>query len=186
MQQMTFNEQRLLTKYDNLKALSEIDKVKLIHGWRVLITDLKKFLLLYALSIILGVSWQMIIVNISFLYIRQVAFGFHCSTFKSCLAMSVLLFPVLTYIVDNIQILKLNSLLVFLASIAILLVLAPLDSVKTKVQNKKHKVFLKRKMYKRLIIVSFLILILPNFISLWIVWGLAIEAAIILVTYIKK
>lgn len=181
----TLKEQTLLNHYKKYGKISELDEIKLIHGLRIFILDFKKLAIIYTLAFVLGIAWQLALVHIGFYCFRQVAFGLHCTSFKTCLVTSTVLFLSFTHIFNTISF-SLNSIWgIFLACVAVLTSLAPISSQKNKVRNDRHMSYLRKKMYKRFLLTMIAIIVLPLAISKFIVGGMLLETFIIIYSWAK-
>ena len=181
----TLKEKSILERYKKHVEMSELDEIKLIHGLRIFLMDFKKFVIIYTLAFILGIAWQFAFVHIGFFCFRQVAFGLHCASFKTCLVTSIFLFLSFTY-TFNIMTVSLTSIWgIFVACVCILTLLAPISSQKNKIRNTKHKNDLRKKMYKRFLITMLAIIVLPLTISKFLVVGMLIETVIIIYSWLK-
>ena len=181
----SLREQTILNHYKKYGNYSELDGIKLIHGLRIFIMDFKKVAIIYTLAFILGIAWQLALVHIGFFCFRQVAFGLHCTSFKTCLVASTVLFLSFT-LTFNILHFTINSIfLIFLACVGVLALLAPISSQKNKIRNDLHTRYLRKKMYKRFLLVMIAIIVLPLAISKFIVGGMLLEACIIIYSWLK-
>ncbi|MER2009772.1 MAG: accessory gene regulator B family protein [Psychrobacillus sp.] len=181
----TLKEQTLLNHYRKYGSISELDGIKLIHGLRIFMMDFKKLAIIYTLAFILGITWQLAVVHIGFLCFRQVAFGLHCTSFKTCLITSIILFLSFTLTFNTINF-SLNYIWgIFLASVVVLTLLAPISSQKNKIRNDKHRSYLRKKMYKRFLLIMVAIILLPPAISKFVVGGMLLETFIIIYSWLK-
>ncbi len=182
----TLKEQTILGHYKKIVDISELDEIKLIHGLRIFLMDFKKFVIIYLLAFILGIAWQLAIVHIGFFYFRQVAFGIHCTSFKTCLVTSTILFLSFTYLfhINNFSLIFIWG--IFLVCVGVLTLLAPIGSQKNKIRSARHISYLRKKMYKRFLITIIAIIVLPIIISKFIVAGMLIETLIIIYSWLKS
>ncbi|MEB2300805.1 accessory gene regulator B family protein [Lysinibacillus xylanilyticus] len=183
----TLKEQTILGHYKKFVDMSELDEIKLIHGLRIFLMDFKKFIIIYSLAFILGIAWQLALVHIGFFYFRQVAFGLHCTSFKTCLVTSTILFLSFTYLFLNIiNFTPIFIWVIFLACVGVLSLLAPISSQKNKIRSAKHISYLRKKMYKRFLITMIVIIVLPLTISKFIVAGMLLETFTIIYSWLKS
>ena len=63
----TLREQSLLNFFKQYKNLSTIDEIKMVYGLRLFILDLKKFTIIYSLAFILGITIELLLVQIGFI-----------------------------------------------------------------------------------------------------------------------
>ena len=181
----SLTEQKVLNQYKKYRDFSDLDEIKLIHGLRIFMMDFKKSAIIYILAFILGIAWQLALVHLGFLYFRQVAFGLHCTSFKSCLVISAVLFLSSTYTFHIINS-PVNSIwVIFLACVCALTLLAPISSQKNKIRSDRHISYLRKKMYKRFLVTMIAIIVLPLAISKFIVAGMLLETFIIIYSWLK-
>ncbi|MBM7606623.1 accessory gene regulator B [Metabacillus crassostreae] len=181
----TLKEQALLNHYRKYRNFSELEEIKLIHGFRIFMMDFKKVAIIYTLALILGVAWQLALVHIGFFYFRQVAFGLHGTSFKTCLVASTILFLGFTHIFNIVEF-SLNSIwIIFFACIGVLSLLAPISSQKNKIRSVRHFSYLRKKMYKRFLLTMIAIIVLPLTISKFIVGGMLLETFIIIYSWLN-
>ncbi|WP_368072746.1 accessory gene regulator B family protein [Lysinibacillus xylanilyticus] len=88
----------LVDYFEHRRPLTQVDKIKLVYGFRVVTSELKKFLVIYCIAIAFGLFWKMLLVQTGFLLVRQVAYGAHCSSFRTCLVVSSISFPFITWL----------------------------------------------------------------------------------------
>ena len=177
--EFTVNEQRIIAYIEERKVLSSLEEMKLVYGLRVVIREAKKAFVIYGISLMLGVFFQLLIVQLGFLAVRQVAYGLHCTSFKSCLVISSILFPFLTWVTVHSTIPPSGLWFIFFASLIVLVWLGPTSSAKTKVRGKVHLQFLRKKMYARLMVVGLLLLFIPSQFGVLLVAGMAMAAALV-------
>lgn len=147
--------------------------------------DFKKLAIIYPLAFILGIAWQLALVHMAFFFFRQVAFGLHCTSFKTCLVTSTVLLFSFTHTFITIDF-SLNFIWgIFLACVGVLTLLAPISSQKNKIRNEKHRSYLRRKMYKRFLLMMIAITVLPLVISKFIIGGMLLETFIIIYSWLK-
>lgn len=182
----TLKEQTILGHYKKFVDMSELDEIKLIHGLRIFLMDFKKFVIIYSLAFILGIAWQLALVHIGFFYFRQVAFGVHCTSFKTCLVTSAILFLSFTYFFHSINFSLIFLWVAFLACVCVLTLLAPIGSQKNKIRSARHISYLRKKMYKRFLITMIVIIVLSLTISKFIVAGMLLETFTIIYSWLKS
>lgn len=177
--EFTVNEQRIIAYIEERKVLSSLEEMKLIYGLRVVIREAKKAIIIYGISLLLGVFFQLLIVQLGFLIVRQVAYGLHCTSFKSCLVISSILFPFLTWLTVQSTIQPSSMWFIFFISLIVLIWLGPTSSAKTKVRGKNHLQFLRKKMYGRLIVVGILLLFIPSQFGVLLVAGMTMAVTLV-------
>jgi len=169
--EFTAKEEMLVDFFGQRRPLTQLDKIKLVFGFRVVTSELKKILAIYGIAIAFGLFWETILVQTGFLLVRQVAYGAHCSSFRLCLVVSSISFPSITWLALASPT---NSFVVwgaFILGAIILLIIGPVSSKKTKVRSVAHRTFLFKKLYRRLIVLGGLLVIFPTSISVFFVVG---------------
>lgn len=182
----TLKEKSILERYKKHVEMSELDEIKLIHGLRIFLMDFKKLIIIYTLAFILGIAWQLAFVHIGFFYFRQVAFGLHSTSFKTCLITSTILLLSVTYFFNTINVSLVLNFVVFFICVLTLTLVGPISSQKNKVRNAKHSHYLRKKMYKRFLITMVVITVVPLTIAKFIVAGMLIETMIVVYSWLKS
>ncbi|MEK5230288.1 accessory gene regulator B family protein [Lysinibacillus sp. FSL K6-0232] len=178
--EFTAKEKMLVDYFEHRRSLTQLDKIKLVYGFRIVTSELKKFLVIYSIAIVFGLFWEMLLVQIGFLLVRQVAYGAHCPSFRTCLVVSSILFPFITWLAIALPITSFAVWGAFLLGAVILLLIGPVSSKKTKVRGEAHRTFLFKKLYRRLILLGILLLIFPTSISVFFVAG-ALKAVFLVI-----
>lgn len=178
--EFTAKEEILVDYFDHKRPLTQLDKIKLVYGFRVVTSELKKLLVIYGIAIAIGLFWKMLLVQIGFLLVRQVAYGAHCSSYKTCLVVSSISFPFITWLAGALPITSLVVWGGFLLGAVILFFIGPVSSKKTKVRGEAHRTFLFKKLYRRVIVLGVLLVIFPTSISVFFVAG-AFKAVVLVV-----
>lgn len=146
--------------------------------------DFKKMIIIYTISFLLGVTIELLLVQIGFITFRQVAFGLHANGFWSCLISSIVLFLGGTYIFSKIHLTVELIYVLFFFGVFFLTLFAPINSKKIKIKEPKHRYYLRKKMYMRFIAMLVAIITLPLSVSEFLVFGMLIETLIICYSYI--
>lgn len=180
----TFREQSVLDFYKKHRDLSHIEEIKLVYGLRLFMLDLKKFIVIYSLAFLLGVAFELLLVQVGFLIFRQVAYGLHANGFWTCLLSSGIAFLGGTYFFHQIQLTEGFLYTLFFFCVVMLSLLAPISSQKIKVRDSKHRNKLRKRMYFRFLLLFVLIIALPLSVSIFLVYGMLIETSIIGYSYI--
>lgn len=178
-------EEKILNKLI-LPNMQAIQILRLKYGLYLVFDGIKKGILVYGTAFILGVFIETLLVHISFLVIRQVSFGWHSANSMGCILWSIFTFPILTYFFRQIYF---NSFLLFLiSSICCLIVwlIGPVGTQVNTLSNVKHKQLLHRKLKRRILAILFLILILHPIISKYVMLGIGIQIATLLIQCIKN
>lgn len=183
--EFTVREEKFIQYYVSKKNLSQIEKIKLAFGLRIVTREMKKVIVIYGIALWMGLLWEMLIVQLGFLYVRQVAYGLHCTSSKVCLVVSSILFPTVTWIMTTMTVTPLAIWGCYLLTLVILLVVGPTSSQKTKVRSKKHYIYLYKKLVGRLCVGTIVLLFLPSQIGALIVAGIMISTTLVVLAKIQ-
>lgn len=184
--ELTRSEEKIVKLFSKRMDLVPIDQVKLIFGWRLFVTDAKKLVVMYGLSLMLGCFTETLLLHASFYFFRQVAFGVHSKNFWTCLIVSCLVFPFSALLLKDLQLSNLQIWLLFSVGTLPLLCFAPVGTAVNAIRGAAHARYLRKKMYVRLCILALLILLLPVSIHKYLVAGLLIEAFTLIIPIIQK
>lgn len=173
----------LVTTYN--KDLSQKDKDKIKYGLEGLYLTITKLIFIIIISIILGIFKEVVLLLLTFNGIRLTAFGVHAKRSIDCLISSSLFFILTPYICINLIIPIIIKEIMFIPLVVMIGILAPADTEKRPLINKK-----KRTIYKVLsIIISIIymtlsIVIKNNTLSNCFIFALFIQIIIMLpITY---
>lgn len=173
----------LVTTYN--KDLSQKDKDKIKYGLEGLYLTITKLIFIIIISIILGIFKEVILLLLTFNGIRLTAFGVHAKRSIDCLVSSTMFFIIFPYICIKLTIPILIKEIMFIPLVVMIGILAPADTQKRPLINKK-----KRTIYKVLsIIISIIymtlsIVIKNNTLSNCFIFALFIQIIIMLpITY---
>lgn len=184
--ELTSTEEKVLKLFSERMNLVHIDQIKLIFGWRLFITDVKKIVIMYGISLMLDCLLETLLIHASFYFFRQVAYGVHSKNFLTCLFVSCLVFPFSAILLKDLQLGALHIWITFSFAIIPLLLFAPIGSAVNAIRGTAHAQYLRKKIYIRLCIFVLLLLFLPISIAKFLVAGLFIEAITILLSIIQK
>lgn len=173
------------TIVNNVKNIDE-DKLEIInYGLESIYLTVVKIIIIFVLSLALGIFKEVIIMLFSYNIIRYFAFGLHAPNSTSCLITSIILFIGGAYFSMYINISLQLKIILSIISIILVYIYAPADTEKRPLINIK-----KRKKYKFLsifvsIIIGLVLIIFHNhFISNFLLIGLLEEVIMILpITY---
>lgn len=180
----TASEEALLSFYKRHKNIQSLDEVKLIYGMRLFWMDFKKLVIIYFFAFMLGISIELLFVQLGFIVFRQVAFGLHLGGFWSCLIASSLIFLGGAYLLSKLYISSDIILVTFFMCVFILTLLAPISSVKIKIKGLSHRRYLRRKMYTRFLVMLIAVIFLPQYIFKFLVLGMLIETLVICYSHV--
>lgn len=148
-----------ITKYNNYTE-KEIEKLK--YGLEGLYLTVSKMLIIFFLAFILNLFLELIIVIIFYNFLRFFGFGFHAEKSWQCLIFSAINFNIIPFIIFNINISTLHTLVISVICCISFLVFAPADTIKRPLKNKKKRLIRKFFTFGLGIIYSILsIIILP-------------------------
>ena len=168
------------------KKYSKEDIEKLRYGMEGIYLTFTKFVVILALSIILGIFKEVMFTLIFFNIIRYTGFGFHAEKSSQCLVLSLIYFILLPYIFIKIKFSTLFLFIICGLSIISFILFAPADTKKRPLPNKKKRMIRKIFTVAIGIIYSCFIIIFQNsFISPLILVALIIEAVIIQPVFYK-
>ena len=168
-----------LNKYNE----EQLEEIK--YGIEAVYLLITKFIVIYTISIILGLWKETLLLLMFFNFLRATAFGLHASKSINCWISSIISFLLLPFICKN-YVLP-NWFFIIISSVCIVLftLYAPADTVKRPLINAK-----KRKIYKIITIITSLIyttlifLINNNIIKNIIIFSMILQVILILpITY---
>lgn len=143
-----------LNKYNDY---SDLDIMKLQYGLEGIYLTLTKTVVILFLATILGILKEVLAVIVLFNIIRYTGFGFHAEKSYQCLIISTINFVVIPFIMLNIEISKIATLLICAFCILNYVLFAPADTAKRPLPNRKKRLI--RKFLTVLIGVIYTILI---------------------------
>lgn len=144
-------------------------------------SELLKLLVIYGFSMILSCLWEVLIIHIAFLLLRQYSLGYHLPSNFRCIVGSILLFPVLCKI-SLIYELKITF-TIFIIVILSILILGPVGTAKNKVFNESHLKFLKRKNFMRIVLIFIIYIFVPQKIQMLITLGVMIQLLMLIIQF---
>lgn len=142
-----------ITKY---KKYSDDEIENMRYSLEGLYLTFTKLVVIFLLSIILGIFKEVLILLILFNIIRFTGFGFHAKTSMQCLVTSTTLFVGLPYLILYLKPSKNILLVLGIISLIILGIYAPADTVKRPLPNKKKRLI--RKTSTLIIALSFIVI----------------------------
>lgn len=173
----------LVTTYNKDLSQRDIDKIK--YGLEGLYLTITKLIFIIIVSIILGIWKETLLLILIFNGIRLTAFGVHAKRSIDCLISSTLFFILFPIICIKLTIPLIVKVILFIPLTVLIGILAPADTEKRPLINKK-----KRKIYKILsIIISIIymtiaIVIKNNTLSNCFIFAIVIQIIIMLpITY---
>ncbi|MEK5040276.1 accessory gene regulator B family protein [Sporosarcina sp. FSL K6-3457] len=183
---LTNVETNLLGIFTDEVALDNLEKIKLVHGWRLITTEATKLVAMYCVAFLAGCFFETFLVHFSFFFFRQVAYGIHSKNYLTCLVISCITFPFSAFLINNGEVAPLSIWVIYSISALLLMLLAPIGSSINNIRGPLHARYLRRKMYSRLCILGVTLLFIPSTITKFLVVGLLIETIAVMVAFIKK
>lgn len=173
----------LVTTYNKDLSQRDIDKIK--YGLEGLYLTITKLIFIIIVSIILGIWKETLLLILIFNGIRLTAFGVHAKRSIDCLISSTLFFILFPIICIKLTIPLIVKVILFIPLTVLIGILAPADTEKRPLINKK-----KRKIYKMLsimisiIYMTIAIVIKDNTLSNCFIFAIVIQIIIMLpITY---
>lgn len=173
----------LVTTYNKDLSQRDIDKIK--YGLEGLYLTITKLIFIIIVSIILGIWKETLLLILIFNGIRLTAFGVHAKRSIDCLISSTLFFILFPIICIKLTIPLIVKVILFIPLTVLIGILAPADTEKRPLINKK-----KRKIYKILsimisiIYMTIAIVIKNNILSNCFIFAIVIQIIIMLpITY---
>lgn len=121
----------------------------------------------------------------TFYFIRQVAFGAHFQNAISCMIWSIVVFPIMTWILTLIFIPIEVIWGVGILAVFFILIQMPIGTTKHPIVNKQHQQYLQKKKYIRVLIVGAVLLFATASTQLYIVYGLVIQSSSMIIQLIQ-
>ena len=177
-------EEKILEKLDTTH-LNEIDRERMHYGLKLVLSELKKLLIIYSVAFLLDCILTTFIIHLSFYLLRQVSYGFHFPSYLSCILISILAFPVSAFLINYTVFTVNKNLFVLLLLFLVIYLIGPIGTKKHPILNAKHKKHLKNKIVFRLLIVTLLYLLLPETLSLYILLGVIIQFIFLTIQLLK-
>lgn len=165
------------------KSNKDIDEIKLAeikYGLEGLYLTITKTIVIFTLTLLLGIFKEMLIMLMVFNILRKTGFGIHAKKSWQCWVSSLSIFIMLPYIAKLVIIPITIKYILGIISIIVMILYAPADTVKRPLINKK-----KRLIWKTLSVIdcSILVIILllskDNTISNLLLFGVYTEVALI-------
>lgn len=140
----------IVSKYNPNLSKKQMDTIK--YGLEGLYLSITKLIIIFIISIFLGISKEFIILIIIFNGIRLFGFGVHAKKSIDCLISSSIFFIIFPIICKYITIPMIYKLIISIPLIILISIFAPADTEKRPLKNKR-----KRNIYKFLTIIIALI-----------------------------
>ncbi len=158
---------------------------EIMYGIEGIYLTITKSIIIFSLALILGIFKELILLLITFNFIRLFAFGMHADNSLTCLIFSSAVFIGGTYLCKYITINNEILYLLYAVVLIIIIVYSPADTVKRPLIKKKKRI--KFKILSIIVTIIYFIitlLIKNNLITNCLIIGLVIECILILpITY---
>lgn len=157
-----------------------IEREKIVYGVRLILNDFWKVIIIYLIAYCLNCFTATFITHIVFYMLRQVCFGFHFQNNIVCLITSIISLPVGIFFIKSLN--REDNYMLFLAIISTLVLLsfAPIGTKKRPVFNQNHRVFLRKKLFVRLLILWTISILLHEDFQYFILYAIVLIAVSIL------
>ena len=135
------NSLNLIIKNNPKYSNEEIEKLK--YGLEGIYLTITKTIIILILSVILGITKNVIMILILFNIIRYFAFGFHAEKSSHCLIFSSILFIGLPFLIFNLKPNNTITLIIAIMCTMVITIFAPADTKKRPLPNKKKRIIRK-------------------------------------------
>ena len=173
----------IITDYNKNLSIKEIDTMR--YGLEGLYLTITKLIIIFIISLILGIFKEVLLLILIFNGIRLTSFGVHAKRSIDCLISSILFFLIFPILCIKLTIPLLIKQILFIPLVLLIGIFAPADTEKRPLKNKK-----KRTIYKILsIIISIIymtlsLVIKDNTLSNCFIFALIIQIIVMLpITY---
>lgn len=159
---------------------------KVVLGAEIILMNLSKLAVIFALSVLLGVFKETVLTLIGFNVLRRSAFGLHALSSTKCIVTTIVLFIVVPYFIRGYVLHNFIVFLIFTGILAALYLYAPSDTEARPILGAKKRAKLKKTAMISGIILMLAVLAIPyNDIKLMVTLGAVYEAVFVLpITYI--
>ncbi|MGM7634404.1 accessory gene regulator ArgB-like protein [Bacillus sp. Hm123] len=167
------------------KNYTQLDQAKIRFGVQLIFADLCKFLIVYGAAFLLDCLLPTFIVHITFYALRQKSFGYHFSSAFSCIAWSVLAFPIMSafLVAFTLPLWLVWSIGIFSALTVFLH--APVGTAKHPIINEKHRLYLRKQAHFRLLTIGIITCTIPIYTHKFIVLGISLQSLSLLIQKFK-
>ena len=153
---------------------------EIMYGLEGIYLTITKCIVIFTIAIILGIIKEMLLLLLTYNFIRLFAFGMHANKSWICLVFSSSIFILGTYLCKYVSINDYLLYLLYLVVLIIVIIYAPADTVKRPlIKKKKRNIF---KLLSVLVVILYFILSLVidnNLIKNCLIIGLIIECILI-------
>lgn len=168
-----------------MESHNEIEREKIRFGVRLVFNDSWKVMIVYLIAFCLDVVLATLLTHLIFFTLRQVCFGFHFRNGLTCLITSVFSLPIAVFFIKSWDWERKYIFSIALISTIVLLLFAPIGTEKRPVFNRKHRRYLRKKLFIRLLIIWTITLFLSSSFQNFILYAIILIAISILTQKIQ-
>ncbi|MGG1220784.1 accessory gene regulator ArgB-like protein [Priestia endophytica] len=167
-------------------AHSRLDQAKLHFGIRLIISNVSKLIIVYTVAALLDCFVPMFVAHVVFFLLRQVSFGYHFDNEWTCILWSIIAFPVTSHILTTYVLPSVILYFIGLLSILLIMLKSPVGTEKHHIINERHRQYLRRKLFFRIIFIGIIFIFSSHFFQQFIVLGLAIQSSVLGIQLLKR
>ena len=169
---------KLITQNDPSINREKLEEIR--YGLEGIYLTITKTIVIFTLTLLLGIFKEMLIMLIVFNILRTTGFGIHAKKSWQCWISSLTIFVILPYIAKQIIIPKIIKIILYILSLVVMFLFAPADTVKRPLINKKKRLIWKTlSVFNCLILSAISFYIKDNTISNLLLFGILIEVVLI-------
>ena len=169
---------KLITKNDPSINKEKLDEIR--YGLEGLYLTITKTIVIFTITLLLGIFSEMLIMLFVFNILRTTGFGIHAKKSWQCWISSLTIFVILPYIAKTIIIPFFVKIILGIISIIAMILYAPADTVKRPLINKKKRLIWKAlSVFNCLTLITISFYIKDNTISNLLLFGILIEVVLI-------
>jgi len=128
-----------------------------------------------------------LIIHSTFFLLRQVCLGYHFNNLYVCLIWSTIAFPISANYIANLT-MSFSTFYLYLHAVLLLLLiytLAPKGTLNQPIINQRHRIYLRKKMTIRLLLLVVVFYFSPQIIQVFIIYGVFLEVIMLIIQSIK-
>ena len=169
---------KLITKNDPSINKEKLDEIR--YGLEGLYLTITKTIVIFTITLLLGIFSEMLIMLFVFNILRTTGFGIHAKKSWQCWISSLTIFVILPYIAKTIIMPFFVKIILGIISIIAMILYAPADTVKRPLINKKKRLIWKAlSVFNCLTLITISFYIKDNTISNLLLFGILIEVVLI-------
>ena len=169
---------KLIAQNDPSINREKLEEIR--YGLEGIYLTITKTIVIFTLTLLLGIFKEMLIMLIVFNILRTTGFGIHAKKSWQCWISSLTIFVILPYIAKQIIIPKIIKIILYILSLVVMFLFAPADTVKRPLINKKKRLIWKTlSVFNCLILSAISFYIKDNTIINLLLFGILIEVVLI-------